>query len=128
MSLPSKKKLEEHFGQYFRHEGIDPKDGARQIRTFMEAMFSSASGLHGGAHDATDKILDFVNTFLKGHGVEAIRGNYQVNRYYYDIVALYVNFGDPYVPTLLYETDTGRWQLTNWGDWVERNGKKYEIE
>jgi hypothetical protein len=81
------------------------------------------------AQDAEDVdiVLDLVNEYIRGHGVEAIRGDYHVDNYYFDIVALYVNTGDAYSPTLLYETDTDRFMLTTWGDWVERNERKYSI-
>lgn len=65
---------------------------------------------------------------MEASGVEAIRGDYHVDNYYFDIVALYVNTGDTYNPTLLYETETGRFRATTFGDWVERNTRKYNIQ
>jgi hypothetical protein len=83
-------------------------------------------GSEGGRE--VDAALDLFNDEIDAHGVEAIRGDYHAGRYYYDIVALYVNTGDTYNPTLLYETDTGRFLLTSWGDWVEHNTRKYRIQ
>lgn len=74
-----------------------------------------------------DVTLEAANALMNAHGIEAIRGDYHVDNYYYDIVALYVNTGDTYNPTLLYETDTDRFTLTTLGDWVERNERKYRI-
>ncbi len=77
---------------------------------------------------AVDDALEVANKILKGHGIEAIRsGQYLVDHYFRDIVALYVNMGDTYETTLLYETDKDRFLVTSWGDWVERNERKYGI-
>jgi len=75
-----------------------------------------------------DAVLERMNTFLKGYGVEAVRGDYQVDRYYYDIVAVYVNMGDTYDTTILYETDTGRFYVTSLGGWVEEKGEEYAVQ
>jgi hypothetical protein len=71
--------------------------------------------------------MDLANELLDGHGIEAIRGEYHVDNYYFDTVALYVNMGDTYNATLFYETDTGRFKVTTMGDWVEKNQRKYSI-
>jgi hypothetical protein len=115
MGLPSKKKIQEWFGAYFQHEGVDPKVGAAMVRKALEEAKNP------------DAALDAVNALIRGHGIEAIRGDYQVDRYYYDIVALYVNMGDSYAGTLLYETDTRQFHVTTMGDWVEWKEKKYRI-
>jgi hypothetical protein len=75
-----------------------------------------------------DVTLEAANTLMNAHGIEAIRGDYHVDNYYYDIVALYVNTGDTYNGTLLYETDKDRFLVTTFGDWVERNEKRYRIQ
>ena len=80
------------------------------------------------SHDEVDETLELASEILGAYGVEAIRGDYHVNNYYDDIVALYVNTGDTYNATLLYVTDTGRFLLTTFGDWVEKNERKYRIE
>lgn len=76
---------------------------------------------------SVDAALDLANKLMDAHGVEAINGDYHVDNYYFDIVALYVNTGDTYNGTLLYETEPGRFRATSWGDWVERNSDKYNI-
>jgi len=72
------------------------------------------------SHEDIDQALDDANEFIGGYGVEAVRGEgYQVDRYYYDIIALYVNMGDTYSTTLLYDTENGEWLITSWGDFFE---------
>ena len=76
--------------------------------------------------------LEAVNTLLGMHGTEAIRGDWQ-NGYWGDIVAAYCNTGDTYATTVLQVRGdssfrSSRFIISSWGDFVERNGKKYGIE
>ena len=102
----------------------------RQLNvTSAVAVRIRAALVHGasGGHQAVDDALDKIDECLSGFGVEAISGNY-VNRYYQNIVALFVNVGETYTSTVIYETDTGRFILTTVGDWVERNADRYGVE
>jgi len=115
MGLPSKKTIADWFGDYFKHEGVDPKVGAAMVRKAMEEAKNP------------DDALNAVDALIKGHGIEVIRGEYY-NNYYGDALALYINMGDTYAPTLLYMVRTGSWVVTSWGDWVERNERRYKIK
>ena len=95
------------------------KDQAEAVR--------AAIRLGGGGGRHAEDAMRVINGILEGHGVEAIRGDYYVDRYHYDIVASYVNMGDTYNATIVYETETGRFIVTSYGDWVERNERKYKI-
>ena len=66
--------------------------------------------------------MEALNEVLKGFGVEAIRGNY-VDSYYQDIQATYVNMGDTYDYTILFDSENEKFVLTSWGDWVESHTK-----
>ena len=82
-------------------------------------------------HPRIDAALELMNKFLGASGVEAIRGSgAHVDRYYYDIVALYVNTGDTYSMTLLYDTDKDKFEVTSWGGWVEamEASRRYRFE
>jgi hypothetical protein len=37
-------------------------------------------------------------------------------------VALYVNMGDTYVPTLIYDVKKQKFIVASWGDWYEKSG------
>lgn len=76
---------------------------------------------------SVDEALDTANRLTSAHGVAAIRGKY-VDRYFGEIVALYVNMGDSYAGTLLFNTITKRFSLTSWGDFVEKNSERYKID
>lgn len=76
------------------------------------------------SHKEVDTALDLANTLLTGHGVESIRDD-EWERYYLDIGLLYVNMGDPYRTTILYDTRSQRFSIGAWGVVVERQEKRF---
>lgn len=87
--------------------GLSPE----QASELLQAMQSANSPTK------VDAVLDLANILLDGHGVEAIRvPGAHVDRYYYDIVGLYVNMGDTYIPTLVYNTRHHKFHVTSLGD------------
>ena len=73
---------------------------------------------------SVDVTLDYINEVTQAHGVEAIRSTINNGGYYQDIAALYVNMGDVYITTVLYDTKRRQWYLTDIGTWAERQGDK----
>jgi hypothetical protein len=71
-------------------------------------------------HQEVDRVLEIADQNFEGHGIESVQpeGAF-VDHYYQNIVALYVNFGDTYAQTLLYDTTTNTFMLTSWGDFLE---------
>jgi hypothetical protein len=86
-----------------------------------------------GHRDAVDKVFGLLEDSLEDagesayFGVEAIRSETQWDNYYGDTVALYLNTGDTYACTLLYDTVKGKFHLTTMGDFVEGAPKYYGI-
>lgn len=76
------------------------------------------------SHKEVDTALDLANTLLNGHGVEPIKDD-EWETYYLDIGLLYVNMGDPYDTTILYDTRKERFSIGCWGDVVERQPKRF---
>lgn len=54
-------------------------------------------------------ILEALNELLEGHGVEALEENDE-------IIAHYINMGDPYVATIIYDGD---YHIADWGSYLE---------
>lgn len=76
--------------------------------------------------------LDAIDKLLGNHGTEAIRGEEWQNGYWGDIVAVYSNTGDTYALTVIHVrgdgwNPQGRFIISSWGDFVERNSTKYAI-
>jgi len=72
-----------------------------------------------------DEALFLANTVLEGYGVEVIVGNYRGHRM---DVALYVNMGDTYAPTIIYDTIKEKFYVGDLGTFVELRGHKYKVE
>lgn len=63
--------------------------------------------------------LDAVDVLLDGHGIEhlsSVDGS--------DPIA-YVNMGDPYIPTVLYDYEKNRFYVTDWGAIVEGDEDRF---
>jgi hypothetical protein len=68
--------------------------------------------------------MEAINEILGGYGVEQITDN-QWSEYWCDGGLLYVNMGDAYTCTVIYDTRKDRWIVGSWGDVVERNEKRF---
>jgi len=75
-----------------------------------------------------DAALENANKRIKGFGVESVRGRLWVSHYFQDINLLYVNKGDTYAPTIVYDTLKDIWYVgTSWGDIVGSDMKRFEV-
>jgi len=118
MSTPSIKTIESRLGDILRKEYGD--NLKNELTTIRNSMFKADS------HNRIDQALDSINNILGGYGVEAIRDN-KWSSYYCDIGLLYVNLGDTYTPTVIYDTRSDKWIIASWGDIVERNEKRFNV-
>lgn len=60
-----------------------------------------------------------INEILEGHGVEAI---FSEGEMWPDME--YVNMGDAYNATVVYDYIDGKFIVTTWGDWIEHAEKQ----
>jgi len=105
------------------HPGASRKEIA-DLRRRIDRWIKRADG-----PDKIDEALDYANEILGGHGVESVQvEDYQVDRYYYNIILLYVNRGDAYAITLCYDTEEHEFFVGSWGDWYEEWDQKHQIE
>jgi hypothetical protein len=71
--------------------------------------------------------LSAASELIGGYGQETINGRPRYrDRYWGDCVLAYVNMGDPYALTLLYDTDSGTYRVRCWGDYAERDRRLQE--
>lgn len=66
------------------------------------------------------KLLAF-NELLHGHGVEVLKNDEG------HAVVEYVNMGDTYDNTVVFNADTGRFTVESWGNFFERNERKLRL-
>ena len=63
--------------------------------------------------------MERINQLLDAHGVEAIYASGGHSGYWQNIVAVYVNMGDSYTATVLYDVGRSRFIITDGAAWVE---------
>lgn len=70
--------------------------------------------------DEAEAWLARVSAATQGHGVEVLWLN-ESARFNPDSVpdAFYVNRGDPYIPTMLYDVRRDEYLIVSWGHWLE---------
>lgn len=67
-----------------------------------------------------ERALQAASELIGGFGVEALQPeNAHVDEYWFSTVALYVNMGDAYAKTILYDTENGTFEIGSWGDFIE---------
>lgn len=91
------------------------------MKTFRDLAFDEAvvlaKSLAGARNSsAAEKTLRLANEILDGHGVEAI---YSADDYDAPPVAEYVNQGDTYNVTIVYDRRDNVFYLTDFGTWVD---------
>lgn len=106
-------------GPYLEHEGHDAAKESSRIARMIYGANSSKK---------REAVLEHVNKLIGGHGTEVIRDENAWDGYYGDAVAEYVNMGDTYDVTLLYDTRDYEFHLTSWGDWYEAYEQERESE
>jgi hypothetical protein len=120
--IPSRKALEAAF----------PGKGAVLRATLTSAIplgsYASVRKLRAACYHppgAQYEMETALNEALEGYGTEVIPPNFAPP----NPDAAYINLGDTYTTTLLYDYQRDKWIITSWGDWVElqeRRGVKYE--
>jgi hypothetical protein len=104
-------------GPYWRKEGLDVSMHSR----ILAHLIAQCDKLPPAK---ISEGMKQANELLRGHGVEAIHSGNHRRGYWGDIVALYVNMGDTYNATLLYDVLAKEFKVTTMGDWVQ----EYEQE
>ncbi len=110
-------------------DGLDAFDGGVTVKGLMEAFpkleYSDARRLL----DLIDKVnsdrdvehvMEIANEILGGYGVEGLSDE-RAHRdsFWQDAIASYVNLGDPYVTTIIYDTENSTFLIGTWGDFLE---------
>jgi hypothetical protein len=84
-----------------------------------------------GNQREVDRHMDKINALIDGFGVEAVfyAEGIGIRPHMSDmgdeLLALYVNTGDSYSPTILWDARKDTVTLTTWGDFVEHLPRKY---
>jgi hypothetical protein len=68
-----------------------------------------------------DDVMDVIDNLISGYGVEVIRSNNINNKYWIDVVATYINLGDTYKTTILYDVINNEFLCISYGNWIENH-------
>lgn len=109
------------------HETLKHEYGPEGVEQAARKVTAAINGAIGARFCTTgiEDTMDTVNTILGGYGVETFRGREWVNRYWQDTNLVYVNMGDTYVPTVLYDPLRNKWIIGDWGSFVEQHEKQF---
>jgi hypothetical protein len=66
-----------------------------------------------------EQVLQALNVVLGGYGVEGIRSRRAWSDFWHDTKFLYVNIGDSYANTIIFDTETERFKTGSVGDLLE---------
>jgi hypothetical protein len=70
--------------------------------------------------------LGRIDELIGGHGVEVLRSRQDTLREFHGLE--YVNMGDAYALTVLFDYARGTFYVGCWGDWVERYTERFGEE
>jgi hypothetical protein len=93
--------------------------GGPAVKTMSERLRISkadAQTLKDMMNDGEPRILQAADGMMDGHGVERIPGQPGL---------MFVNMGDTYDTTLIYDFKTNRFVVSSWGDIVERQPRRF---
>ena len=109
MLLANVKNMKSFFEDYMRHDGDWDVKSLRKL----DQAFRSAVSMR-----PVNKAMELADTTMHGHGVEEIVGfKNQSNEM--KTVALYVNMGDTYAYTIIYDCLADKFYVGTYGDWFQ---------
>jgi len=121
--MPSLRILKDRFGDKGKelHNLIsgktDPKT-YKSVQKWVDRCFNEPTDI--------ELRMEAINEILEGFGVEGIEGKW-VDSYHRENQAVYINTGDTYSLTILYDNELRRFVVTTFGDWVESHEKSREL-
>jgi len=93
------------------------------LQSFPELTITDAESLGNRIERSSylnvDDILRSLSDLISAFGIETIDEQDHWDRYWGSTIAVYVNTGETYSATLLYDTREREFHVTSYGDWVE---------
>jgi len=96
-------------------------------------QFKSVRNRYDECYNPPDRIdcqLTAINEIMDSYGVESIQVSESLfqDRYYSNAIGIYVNQGDTYILTIVYNTVDRIFEIINWGDYFESMEARLEKE
>lgn len=132
--LPNAQKIAQVLDPSFDFGEEDSRSFTHQELSALETKLGITLNDHDripfrySGYSSAERKLSLINKLMDGYGVEYVddqNKGQNVGRYSESsAAAMYVNTGDTYSPTVLYDVDAGKFRLTSWGDFVENDMKE----
>lgn len=94
--------------------------------------FKSVQQLRKQCYNPPDTLterLTALNELIEGFGIEAIEiEGYYRNDYWANAIGLYINMGDTYTLTIIYNVIDRQFEFTSWGDFYESKEKEIRLD
>lgn len=85
----------------------------------LESVYKYINQCYNRPSDIEIK-MEALNQLIEGHGIEAITDeNKYINGYWYYCIALYVNMGDSYLNTFIYDTENDQILFMSCADFMQ---------
>lgn len=96
------------------------------------SQFKSVEHMRSQCFNPPDRVneqLEAINELTDGCGIEAVRlEGYHHSNYWTDCIGLYVNFGDTYQLTIIYNVIDNQFEFSSWGDFYEAKEQKIQLD
>ena len=114
------------FEEYKKFEPLFKKKVKENFPEDYDKIFRIIDSFKGGSREVEDAMQE-INDLIGGYGVESISDEQiYVSKFWFNTVAIYVNMGDSYVTTILYDTQSDKFDCTTYGDFVEEMEREKE--
>jgi hypothetical protein len=95
-------------------------------------QFKSVQHLRKQCYNPPDRIteqMEVLNELIDGFGIESIRiEDYWHSNYWQDVIGVYVNLGDTYILTIIYNVIDNQFEFTSWGDFYESKEQEIRLD
>ena len=79
--------------------------------------------------DTITERLEALNELIDGFGIEGIYiDDYFHSNYWGNCIGLYVNLGDTYILTIIYNVIDNQFEFTSWGDFIETKEQEIRLD
>lgn len=95
-------------------------------------QFKSVQHLRKQCYNPPDRIteqMEVLNELIDGFGIESISfDDYWHSNYWGNAIGVYVNLGDTYILTIIYNVIDEQFEFTSWGDYYESKEKEIRLD
>jgi len=109
------------------HSQLSKEWSSKNVELLIKSIWKLCKNTEVDKHTQVDETLKLINQILNGYGIESVRGKLWISYVYQDINLLYVNMGDTYAITILFDTFTMKFIFSSVGDYIETHSKRFEI-